>query len=272
MPELPEVETVVRGLLNCGIVDLRVENILVSWPKLIEEGTSTLLIQATLKHIYRRGKFIVLAFDNHVSLLIHLRMTGRILFSTPSSPLLDYEKGRLIFETTTLCYTDVRTFGRWYIVKDVDKFLAHLGQDPFDTAFNVPLFLQQLASSKRAIKALLLDQSIVAGIGNIYADEALFSARLHPLRKASSLTKKEALILFQSIKEVLQQGITQGGSSLGKGKGNFQGIYGSFGSNQERFKVYQRTGKPCPICRTPIQRIIANQRSTHYCPSCQQHY
>lgn len=269
MPELPEVETVVQGLRRASLIGLQVSAVEISWPKLLEEGDASLLVGKSLERIYRRGKFIILEFSKNCFLLIHLRMTGKILLIKPSDPLQPHEKGRIHFRNLVLCYTDVRTFGRWYQVQDVNAFLAHLGPDPFDEAFDEPFFIKALKTSVRRLKALLLDQAFIAGVGNIYADEALFLARLHPLRKASSLTKKEAGALFQAIRHVLEQGIIHGGSSLGQGKGNFKSLYGSFGKNQERFKVYQRQGLPCPNCQNPIEKITVNQRSTHFCPSCQ---
>lgn len=269
MPELPEVETVVQGLLRANLIGLQVSCVEISWPKLVEEGDAALLLGTTLERIYRRGKYIILEFSKKCFLLIHLRMTGKIHLVKPSDPLQAHEKGRIHFADLVLCYTDVRTFGRWYQMHDVQAFLAHLGPDPFDETFNGQLFVKALLASNRGLKALLLDQSFIAGVGNIYADEALFLARLHPLRKANSLTKKEASALFQAIRHVLEQGIVHGGSSLGQGKGNFKGLYGSFGKNQERFKVYQRQGLPCPNCANPIEKITVNQRSTHFCPSCQ---
>jgi len=269
MPELPEVETVVQGLLRCELLGKRVTAVDVYWPRLVEEGDARLLVGKNLSGISRRGKFIVMEFGSKCNLLIHLRMTGKIHLGKASDPIQAHEKGRILFQDIALCYSDVRTFGRWYAVLSVQQFLQHLGPDPFDEEFDAKKLIAVLKGTKRRLKALLLDQGFIAGIGNIYADEALFVAQLHPSRHADSLASKDAERLLLAIRQVLEQGIRYGGSSLGKGKGNFQSLYGSFGNNQERFQVYQRAGLPCFTCQSPIQKIVISQRSTHFCPNCQ---
>ena len=269
MPELPEVETIVRELVSCGLVGKKILQVQISSSKLIEKGDVSALVGAHVQRIYRHGKFIIIELDSNCWLLVHLRMTGKFFCDSPVAALMPYEKGRLIFSDRALVFTDVRTFGRWYLTDQIDTFLQSLGQDPFDPEFDKEHFFRAMRATKRQLKALLLDQTVLAGIGNIYADEALFLAHLHPLRPANSLTKKESLKLLEAIMQVLNEGIEHGGSSLGKGKGNFKSIYGDFGKNQERFKVYQRTKQPCLNCGHPIQKIVVTQRSTHFCHHCQ---
>lgn len=270
MPELPEVETVVRDMRRAKFLGEKITSVQIHAPKLVHVGNAQLLVNQSFTKVYRQAKFICLDLNSKMSLLIHLRMTGKIHVISSDEPIRAYEMGRICFANVALCYCDVRTFGRWYVVEDVTAFLAHLGQDPLDPAFDEKRFIQALGSCKKRLKSLLLDQTILAGLGNIYADEALFHARLHPLRTADSLSKKEALVLVAAIQRVLTEAIDLGGSSLGSGKGNFQSVYSGYGKNQERFCVYQRTGQSCLQCQTTIQRIVVNQRSTHFCPTCQQ--
>lgn len=269
MPELPEVETVVRNLKNAGLIGQEVLDVDVSFHKLVEVGDVASLLRAKVTHVWRFGKYIIIDFDMSVHLIVHLRMTGRLFASAEPLVALSHEKGKIRFTSLMLHYADSRTFGRWYVVDNAAMFLSHLGQDPMSKDFDAGDFCKRLERSNKCLKALLLDQSIIAGVGNIYADEVLFQAKIHPLRRGSDLIKKEKEALVSAIIEVLSLAIQNRGSSLGTGKSNFQGAYGSFGAHQDFLKVYKKDGSRCPVCKTLIKKITVSQRSTHFCPKCQ---
>src|SRR5262249_41322149 len=163
---------------------------------------------------------------------------------------------------------DPRKFGRVRLLAEdeLEASLAALGPEPLEEEFTPGRLAQRLAGRNRGLKTLLLDQAVVAGLGNIYADEALYRARLHPLRTGSSLTEDEVVALHLAIQEVLRTGIQYGGTTFGR----YRDAYNAAGTNGEHLLVYQKTGKPCPRCGAPIQRIVVAQRGTHLCPSCQQ--
>ena len=169
-----------------------------------------------------------------------------------------------------LIYRDSRKFGRLWLVADPEPLLRKLGPEPLGDAFTVAGLTTRLAGRTASIKAMLLDQSIVAGVGNIYADEALFRARLHPARPSGSLTADEIGRLHGAVQDVLAAGIALSGSSLGRsGLQNYVRPGGQQGGFQSEHQVFRRTGQPCPLCGTPIARIVIAQRSTHFCPHCQ---
>jgi formamidopyrimidine-DNA glycosylase len=205
------------------------------------------------------------------TLIVHLRMTGHLtVYSQPVTPdkhthvVLDLADGGQIH------FQDSRKFGRIWLVADPTAVLEKLGPEPLAAGFTVDDFAVRLATRAATIKALLLDQGVVAGVGNIYADESLHLAGLHPARPGNSLTAAEVSALHDAIQQVLQQAILGHGSSLGGSSiQNYQRPGGEPGSFQEQHRVFQRTGQPCFACGAPIERIVITQRSTHFCPQCQ---
>ncbi|GIV78547.1 MAG: formamidopyrimidine-DNA glycosylase [Litorilinea sp.] len=274
MPELPEVETYLREL-EPTLTGRRVTAVQVFWPRTIATPSVDAFCQGmggqVFAHFGRRGKFMLLGLAGGDTLIVHLRMTGRLHLepaSTGPSPhthvVMALDDGR------ALHYTDTRKFGRLWLVSDPETVLGHLGPEPLDTDFTAAYLAGRLAGRRASIKALLLDQGVVAGVGNIYADEALFLAGIHPARPAGSLAPAEVERLCGAVTSVLQQAIERQGSSLGDSPWqNYRRPNGQPGSFQDEHKVFQRTGQPCVRCGQPIQRMVIAQRGTHFCPHCQ---
>jgi formamidopyrimidine-DNA glycosylase len=168
-----------------------------------------------------------------------------------------------------LRFQDTRKFGRWYLVEDAQTRLGKLGPEPLETGFTAACLGNILAKHSRMLKPLLLDQHVIAGIGNIYVDEALWDASLHPCRLSNSLSRTDHGNLHRAIRRVLRRGIRAMGTSLGNASTNFYSVAGRPGRNQDGLRVFRRVGEPCPRCRTPIVRMLVAQRSSHVCPQCQ---
>lgn len=274
MPELPEVQTVVDDLKAAGFEGVAITRADISWPGTIF-GLSTATFQRCIKGktiaaIRRRGKFIVFDFDQGGHLLIHLRMSGRLRVGACAEPRSKHDHVILsLSDHRQLRFHDTRKFGRFYLVHDTDPVLGHLGPEPLDPSFGAAEFAERLRSRCRMIKPLLLDQSFIAGLGNIYVDEALWDARIHPCKIAAELDNPTARSLYRSIRKVLRRGLKNMGTTLGSGQTNFFSIAGRNGHNREELKVFRRTGSDCPRCRTAIKRIVVGQRSTHICERCQ---
>lgn len=274
MPELPEVETITQGLRRSGLEKRAVTGAHLFWPKTLagakfEDFKKQIINQKILK-VERRGKFITLAFTDNYFLLIHLRMTGRLSIVPKNAERGGHEHICLELDgKEELRFHDTRKFGRWYWTKDPDKYLGNLGPEPLEEGFTVDELAKMIKKKARQIKPLLLDQSFIAGLGNIYVDEALWEAKIHPQTSSQKISKKQLEALVMAIKHVLKRGIETQGTSLGKGKGNYYLPDGQSGEHQHRLSVFRRTGKPCPRCGTTIERIVVAQRSTHFCPHCQ---
>jgi formamidopyrimidine-DNA glycosylase len=194
-------------------------------------------------------------------------MSGNLTFAAAGVEV-PYTRVRLLLgDGRQLAYSDPRKFGRLMLLRgeELAEAFAALGPEPLDPAFTPEALAARLANRPRAIKALLLDQSVVAGLGNIYTDEALFRAGVHPLRPAGSLTPDEVAALHTGIQGALRTGIEHGGTTFGR----HRDVYDEAGSNLEHVEVYQRTGQPCVRCGTPVERIVVAQRGTHFCPHCQ---
>jgi len=273
MPELPEVQTVVNDLKAAGFEGAVITRADISWPKTLC-GLSAATFRKRIKGrmiaaIRRRGKFIVFDLESDDHLLIHLRMSGRLLVKTAGMPRLKHEHVVLDFYDRQLRFHDTRKFGRIYLLRDADSVLGRLGPEPLDTSFHAADFTGMLKNRSRMIKPLLLDQSFIAGLGNIYVDEALWDAHIHPQKTAADIDALDAANLYRAIRKVLRRGLKNLGTTLGGGQANFFSITGHTGSNREQLKVFRRTGLPCPRCRVEIKRIVVGQRSTHICEGCQ---
>lgn len=270
MPELPEVETIAQALKQGydgrpPLPGRRIEGLSLRWPRHIAEPSVPSFRRRvrgqTIQDVRRRGKYFVMPLDQD-TLLIHLKMSGDLRVTERRS-----ERGR--FEHTIihldggwdLRFSDARKFGKVYLLSDPDRLLGNLGPEPLSRAFTSDVLGERLARHHRRLKPLLLDQTFIAGLGNIYADEALHRARLHPLRRSLSLTSEEIGRLWRSIRAALRQGIRHNGASI-------DWVYRG-GDFQNHFRVYQRAGEACPACGTTIVRTVIGQRSSHFCPSCQ---
>ena len=274
MPELPEVETVVRDLRAAGLVGARITHARISWNRSIAapapDHFSSAIRGLNILRLSRRGKFIRIELAHGLVLLVHLRMTGRLhlAIADDPAPAPPHARVRLgLDDGRTLVFSDPRKFGRLWLTTTPANVLGHLGPEPL--AISPDAFTARLAKRASALKPLLLDQSFLAGIGNIYADEALWTARLHPLRPSDSLSPAETRTLLRAIQTVLRRGIRNLGTSLGSGKTNFRLPRGEPGRNREHLRAYGQSGRPCPRCRHPIVRILVAQRATHLCPACQ---
>ncbi len=271
MPELPEVETVVRELRE-SLVGVAIIEVEVAWPRTVaspdpDEFASALTRQEVTR-VDRRGKWIHIGLSRGQSLLIHLRMTGRLLLTSDECP--DERHLRVRFKLAdgrTLWFCDTRKFGRMWLVDDAQTVLGELGPEPLGDGFTAVLLQRMLTPRRGRIKPLLLNQRIVAGLGNIYADEVLWRARIHPLRRADRLSAGEVRRLHASIQAVLRRAIASRGTTLDDGA--FVGAHGEAGEFAERLAVYGRKGEPCRRCGSPVERIRLGQRSTHLCPNCQ---
>jgi len=274
MPELPEVQTLVNDLNEAGLVGTTITGAGVFWPKTIARMNpwefQVQISGRQIKKIRRRAKYIIFDLSGSRHLLVHLRMTGRLHLSTAESERLKHEHIILhLDDGRQLRYHDTRKFGRFNLVTDVGEIIGGLGLEPLDPEFTLSSFNAAIVRRNRQIKPLLLDQTVIAGLGNIYVDEALWQAKIHPLRLSSSLQSKEVRALHRSIPMVLQKGIDNQGTSLGNGKSNFYSVARRQGRNKDELNVFHRTGQPCLRCGTAIERLIVGQRSTHICPKCQ---
>jgi len=261
MPELPEVETIARTLKPCvtgrRMLDAHFHSRLVlsGDPK----ATAAAIRGRTIVRLERRGKFLLFDLDG-VWLVIHLGMTGKLLWNGSAGPhtraIFELDAGRLL-------YDDIRQFGRIEAARKIPRRVARLGPDPL--AIPASEFAARLWERRRQIKPLLLDQTFLAGLGNIYTDEALHRAGIHPRAAADHLSAKRASRLYEAIQEVLSEAISAGGSSIS----DYVDGNGRAGSFQLQHRVHGKAGEPCPACGAEIRRIVIAQRGTHYCPKCQ---
>ncbi len=275
MPELPEVETVVRGLREAGVCGHRIRGVRVSWERTLS-GLSTADFTAGVRNrrieaIERRAKYIVIRLQSACWLLVHLRMTGSLSVKSAEEPRDAAERAALILDDgREIRFRDTRKFGRWMLTDAPDVVLGRLGPEPLSDAFTAAVLRSAMQSHNRMLKPLLLDQHVLAGLGNIYVDEALWDARLHPCRLSRSLSAADCRRLHGSIRRVLQRGVDGMGTTLGDGMTNFYSVAGRRGRNQDALNVFRRHGEACPRCEGTLERITVAQRSTHLCPCCQQ--
>ena len=274
MPELPEVETVARDLRRSGLEGRTVAGASVHWHRTVAGLSPSEFTQALvgrrIERIWRRAKYVVFDLSGDLFLLVHLRMTGRFELGDRDTAADPHERLTLeLDDGRRVRFLDSRKFGRWTLTANPERILDRLGPEPLSRVFTRSRFAASLKAHRRQIKPLLLDQAFLAGLGNIYADEALWEARLNPQRVASTLSRVEADRLHDAICTVLRRGIGNFGTSLGTGRANFYSVAGRRGRNQDGLKVFRRDGSPCPRCGTTIERIVVAQRGTHLCPACQ---
>lgn len=270
MPELPEVEMVVRGL-RPDMVGRSFTGADVRWSReLVDhspESFASRLAGQRVIAMRRRAKYIIFELTDDY-LLVHLKMTGRLYVSQPNDRAAADNYLRVVMfldDGRELRFSDMRKFGRVYLVAALDSVTGNLGPEPLEDDFTLEALKEQLASRSGTIKPLLLDQTFVAGVGNIYADESLWHARIDPRRKADTLRGDEVARLHNAIRQVLQAGIDAEGSTFNW----YRKPDGTSGEYQNQFRVYDREGQPCFRCDTPIEKIRLAQRGTHFCPNCQ---
>jgi formamidopyrimidine-DNA glycosylase len=273
VPELPEVETV-RRRLEPALVGRRFEHVEIDDPRLTRpEDPAEVAAELTgerVEALERRGKYLVVRFESGRVLLIHLRMTGTLLHAAPGKPAdVPYRRAVVnLDDGSDVVYRDVRRFGTWLLVQPdtLDSYLAQrLGGEPLGRTFTTRSLAGSLANRRAPVKAALLDQRTLAGLGNIYVDEALWRARIHPLLPARELDADEVRALREGIKRALEVGIKRQGATLR----DYRQPDGRAGSMQNEFKVYGRLGEPCDRCGTLIEKTRVAGRGTWYCPACQ---
>jgi formamidopyrimidine-DNA glycosylase len=273
MPELPEVETIARNL-RPDLIGLTITAADVRWARTIALPSVRRFKQQiqgqVITSVGRRAKFLRLQLSDY-EMLIHLRMSGDLILKPGIVPPEKHD--RLVLSLAagssrrskeplySFVFNDTRKFGRVWLTSEPEQITGRLGPEPLSEEFTAQWLSKALHSRHRQLKPLLLDQTFLAGLGNIYADESLHRARLHPLALSDSVTARKAERLHAAIQITLEEGIRRNGAS-------FDWVYRG-GDFQNYFRVYDREGKPCPVCGTPIQRLVVGQRGTHICPNCQ---
>lgn len=272
MPELPEVESVKNGL-NKIVKGKTIQSVDVYWPRIINftkgpKAFSDQLSGQTIQTVERRGKFLLFYLDRDV-MISHLRMEGKYLFENQPDPSLHTHVLFNFTDQTYLHYNDVRKFGRMSLVVKEDVFshksLKNLGPEPIKDQLNNQDMQAFLRNKTKAIKTILLDQQMVVGIGNIYADEILFDAKILPTRPGQSLSAQEIMNLHESTIQIMNRAIQAGGSTIR----SYQNAFGENGTYQDYHQVYGKKDEACPKCKKKIEKIQLNGRGTHFCPSCQ---
>jgi formamidopyrimidine-DNA glycosylase len=270
MPELPEVETIARQLRSGGsahppLPGRVIDAVTLRWPRHIAVPAASRfrreILGRTIRDVGRRGKYLVFPLDRG-TLLIHLKMSGDLGLFPSVEPTGPYD--HTVFHLDggwDLRFGDARKFGKVFLLDDPARILLALGPEPLSRDFTSRTLGRDLRRHARALKPMLLDQTFVAGVGNIYADEALHRARVHPLRRSNSLNDDEVRRLWRGLRAALRAGLRHNGASI-------DWVYRG-GDFQNHFRVYQRDGQPCPACGTTIRRIVVGQRGTHFCPTCQ---
>ena len=272
MPELPEVETIRRSLT--AIRGATITSVAfgaftgcIAHPEPPEFQQA--ITGCRVESVGRRGKYLLLVLNSGDTIAVHLRMTGELTVANAGAPLPPHHHLALILDNgRELRFKDTRKFGRLWLLDAAGLSMLDrsLGPEPLSRDLTAERFVTMLRSRRRAIKPLLLDQTFIAGIGNIYADEALFAAGIHPLRPADSLTEEEAGGLLAAIQDLLSSAIRRNGTTIR----DYRNAFGEPGTNQDYLRIYrQEAGAPCPRCGTPVLRLVVAQRGTKLCPACQ---
>jgi formamidopyrimidine-DNA glycosylase len=264
MPELPEVETFARAL-KPELVGNTILSANLRWARTLALPSAAKFQQQIsgqeIVDVSRRAKYLIIHLENY-SLLIHLRMSGDLIIR--QGKIKPEKHDRLLLHLSNnkyLAFNDTRKFGRVWLTDQPDKILGKLGPEPLEADFTEQWLFENLHTRKRQLKPLLLDQTFLAGLGNIYTDECLHIAKLHPQASSNNVTKDEAKALHKAIRTVLKEGIHRNGASI-------DWVYRG-GDFQNYFRVYGREGQPCPVCGTIIQKLTVGQRGTHVCQICQ---
>ena len=267
MPELPEVETI-RSELSPHIIGCRFTEVIIYDPKPVRQPSveefSRKLTGQKINNLERRGKYLIFHLSHGMVLIIHLKMTGALLLNPEQAD----RHTRVVFHLdngSRLIFTDRRRLGALWLLENEQVIIGKLGPEPLASEFTVEALAKLLHKRRAPIKAVLLDQAFIAGIGNMYADEALFAARIHPLRKANSLSPQKIRNLHKAIVDVLQAAVDSKGASID----TYKRPDGQLGTAHANFSVAHRGGKPCPICGTAIQRLAIRNRGSYFCPNCQ---
>ena len=272
MPELPEVETV-RTVLKRKILEKQIKSVIIYYENIIEYPSikefKEQIQNETIHDIGRRGKWLLFELD-HYFLLSHLRMEGKYQVKNQTDPRRKHEHVRFLFtDETELRYQDTRKFGKMYLIKKEEiykrKPLCELGLEPFDENLDGQYLIDKWKNKKMPIKTALLDQSIITGIGNIYADEILFSSKINPLKECHKLKKSECNSIIENTRKILNQAIEYGGTTIRSYTAE-EGVTGHF---QGKLKVHNKEGEKCPNCNNLIKKITVGGRGTYYCDKCQ---
>jgi len=271
MPELPEVETIKNELLP-HVVGHQITGVTLIWEGIVRQPSTeefcSRLIGKKITGITRRGKYLIIGLNSNETLIIHLKMTGSLLLKPASAEPDKFVRAILhLNKETQLRFRDPRKFGVMWLVDDKKPIIGKLGPEPLEADFTHQILSQRLNNRTAPIKALLCDQTFIAGIGNMYADETLFAAEIHPLRPGKSLTRNEVQRLYNAIQQVLSAAIVNKGASVD----TYFRPGGELGTAHFQFNVAHCGGKSCPNCGTPIERIVVRNRGTYFCPKCQPH-
>ena len=270
MPELPEVETVKNELLPY-VIDRRITAVTLIWEGIVKEPSveefRSRIIGQKITGIERRGKYLIVSLSSDYLLILHLRMTGSLIVGQDSSEPPKYTRAIIhLDKDTNIFFRDPRKFGLMRLVKDKDSIVSKLGPEPLEADFTPQLLARLLARRTAPIKAILLDQKAIAGIGNMYADESLFAAKINPWRRGGGLSQKEIERLHSAIQRILWAAISNKGASVD----TYFRPDGTEGTAHFEFKVAHRLGgKTCSVCGGPIERIVVRNRGTYFCPKCQ---
>lgn len=273
MPELPEVETIRRDLER-ELVGKTILDVTSSAPKVLQPSpkvVSAAIRGQKFEGFERKGKLLIVRLSGGVTLGIHLRLTGRLLIRKEGDPPDEWQRAVIkLSGGKELRFSDLRLFGYIKLFQgegEVEETLSKIGPEPLSKELNAEKFYSIIQKTSRAIKIVLLDQKLISGVGNIYANEALFEAKIHPLTKANQLTKDQAAKLYEAIEKVLKEGLAARGATIADEM--YRDAYGRRGGYEEKVRIYQRVGKPCPECGGKIKYLKVGQRGTFVCPRCQ---
>ena len=269
MPELPEVETIRRDL-ETSAVGRSFKAVKLLWPRAVRQPSPEEFVRRLagqrIESLERRGKYLIFHLSSGEVLILHLRMSGWLHHAPSGSPQELYCRNIFIMDDgSQIQFCDRRKLGAIWLVTDPAEVVGKLGPDPLTSNFTPKLLKERLHKRSAPIKAVLCDQEVISGVGNMYADEALFQAKIHPLKKAGDLSLQEITRLHKSIRKVLRTALGQRGATIA----DYKDASGKPGTAQLTFAVAHQRGKKCPVCGTPIQRIPVRNRGTYFCPSCQ---